>query len=465
MFAEPMPAPQPHVTHEGFSLVSPPDGFAADPYPWYAALRRHAPVFELEPSAPPGRSEGADTPPRGAASASERGGSPAAPGRSEGADTPPRGAASASERGGSISLLLTGCDDVNTVYRSAHVSSDKKVEFAPKLGTGTPIYEHHTTSLVFSDPPRHTRVRRLMMGALNQRAITRMEAGVVALVDGLLDAMDDAAPTADLIRDFASRIPVEVIGNLLDVPHDDRAPLQGWSLAILSALEPRPTPTTLEAANAATRDFLAYLEGLVAHRRGHPGDPEVDVLTRLIQGEHDGEKLEQVELLHNCIFLLNAGHETTTNLIGNGVHALLTHRDQLERLQREPALVTTAVEELLRFDSPLQFNNRVTTAPIELGGRTWPAGTFVTLGIGAANRDPAAFADPDRLNLARKPNLHLAFGHGAHACAGMNVARLEARIAIPKLIARFPAIDLDGAPDRDPRIRFRGFRRLPVRLR
>ena len=395
-----------------FSLVDPPAGFAADPYPWYAALRTHVPVHELAPG----------------------------------------------------SILLTRHDDVSAIYRSDAVSSDKRIEFAPKLTAGTPIYEHHTTSLVFNDPPLHTRVRRLLMGAVNQRAIARMEGGVVALVDGLLDAMESKRG-ADLIEDFAARIPVEVIGNLLDVPHDERAPLQGWSLAILSALEPRPSDAVLDRANTATRDFLAYLEGLVARRKAAPGDPQVDVLTRLIQGEHDGEKLTHVELLHNCIFLLNAGHETTTNLIGNGLHALLSHPDQLDRLRAEPALITTAIEELLRFDSPLQLNNRVTTAPIELRGRIWPAGTFVTLGIGAANRDPEAFDNPDALDLARKPNPHVAFGHGAHACAGMNVARLEARIAIPRLIARFPKLAAGGEPERDPRIRFRGLRRLPVVLR
>jgi cytochrome P450 len=403
-----------------FSLVDPPAGFAADPYPWYAALRAHAPVHQLAPG----------------------------------------------------TLLLTRHDDVSAIYRSDAVSSDKRVEFAPKLTAGSPIYEHHTTSLVFNDPPLHTRVRRLLMGAVNQRAIARMEGGVIALVEGLLDAMEDHRE-ADLIEAFAARIPVEVIGNLLDVPHDERGPLQGWSLAILSALEPRPSAAVLDRANDATRDFLAYLEGLVAQRKAHPGDPQVDVLTRLIQGEppasagreHSGERLTHTELLHNCIFLLNAGHETTTNLIGNGMHALLAHPDQLDRLRSEPALITTAVEELLRYDSPLQLNNRVTTAPIELRGRTWPAGTFVTLGIGAANRDPDAFDDPDRLDLARKPNPHVAFGHGAHACAGMNVARLEARIAIPRLIARFPKLLAGAEPERDPRIRFRGFRRLPVVLR
>ncbi len=394
-----------------FTLADPPPGFIDDPYPWYAGLRAHDPVHAL----------------------------------------------------GAGQWLLTRYDDVALVYRSAAASSDKQREFAPKFGVGTPLLENHTTSLVFNDPPLHTRVRRLLMGALNQRAIARMEAGVVALVNGLLDRLDGRRE-ADLIEDYAAQIPVEVIGNLLDVPRDERAPLRGWSLAILSALEPAPNADVLTRGHAAVTDFTAYLRTLVAQRRRQPGDPEADVLTRLIQGEHDGERLSERELLHNCIFLLNAGHETTTNLIGNGLHALLTHRDEFERLQREPELLTTAVEELLRFESPLQLNNRLLTAPIALSMRELPAGAFVTLGVGAANRDPAQFADPDRLDIARKPNHHVAFGHGAHACSGMNVARLEARIALGALARRFPRLALARAPRRDRRVRFRGLIDLPVTL-
>ncbi len=393
-----------------FRLTDPPPDFFDDPYPVYAALRRHAPVHLL----------------------------------------------------GAGSYLLTRHVDIEAIYRSADVSSDKQREFEPRMGAGTPIYEHHTTSLVFNDPPLHSRVRRLLMGALNQRAIARMEPGLVSLVGTLLDQLTDrAAP--DLISDFSAAIPVDVIGNLLVIPNAERGQLRDWSLAILSALEPAPSAAVLARANAATTDFLQLLRGLVADRRLHPGDPEADVLTRLIRGD-GSEQFSEAELLHNCIFLLNAGHETTSNLIGNGVHALMTHRDQLERLAADPSLMTTAVEELLRFESPLQLNNRLTTAPMTIDGVDIPVGSFLTLAIGAANRDPAAFADPDRLDIARKPNRHLAFGHGAHACAGMNVARLEARIAIGALVERFPRIDLAEPPTRDRRVRFRGFSKLPVRL-
>jgi cytochrome P450 len=394
----------------GFTLANPPPGFIDDPYPTYAALREHDPVHELAPG----------------------------------------------------SLLLTRHADLLAVYRSPHASSDKQREFGPRLGHGTPIYEHHTTSLVFNDPPLHTRVRRILMGALNQRAIARMEAGVAALVDRLLDGLAGEREP-DLIAHFAAEIPVEVIGNLLDVPRSERGPLRGWSIAILSALEPAPDAPLLARANAATNEFLAYLKTLVGERARHPGDPEADALTRLMRGDAQGTLTER-ELLHNCIFLLNAGHETTSNLIGNGLHALMTHRDQLERLVAEPALIGSAVEELLRYESPLQLNNRLAAQPIEISDRVIPAGSFITLGIGAANRDAAAFAGAEALDIARKPNNHLAFGQGAHACSGMNVARLEARIAIGALVARHPRIALAGPPERDMRVRFRGFRRLPVRL-
>ncbi|MBL8332656.1 MAG: cytochrome P450 [Rubrivivax sp.] len=393
-----------------FNLTNPPAGFIDDPYPWYARLRAESPVHPLGPG----------------------------------------------------SVFLTRYADVLAVYRSAAASSDKQLEFGPKLGVGSPIFEHHTTSLVFSDPPLHTRVRRILMGALNQRAIARMEPGLVSLVDDLLDRLADE-PAPDLIEHFAAQIPVEVIGNLLAVPHDERGPLREWSLAILSALEPAPASAILNRANAAVSEFLVYLKDLIARRQAHPGDPEADVLTRLMQGDAQGQLTER-ELMHNCIFLLNAGHETTTNLIGNGIDALLTHRSQLERLVAEPPLIGTAVEELLRFESPLQLNNRRLTADVEISDRVLGAGTFATLGIGAANRDPAEFADPERLDIGRRPNNHLAFGQGAHACSGMNVARLEGRIALGALLARYPRLQRAGEPVRDRRVRFRGLRSLPVRL-
>ena len=392
----------------GFRLTEVPADFFDDPYRYYAALREQRPVHEREPS----------------------------------------------------SFFLSRYEDVVAVYRDARASSDKKLEFKPKFGD-SPLYEHHTTSLVFNDPPLHTRVRALMMGALNQRAIARMEAGVVSLVERLADSFPPGE--FDFIESFAARIPVEVIGNLLDIPAGERGSLRAWSIAILSGLEPRPSAEMLERGNRAVVDFKDYLARLVDERRRKPGDPGSDVLTRLIQGERSGERLSAPELYHNCIFLLNAGHETTTNLIGNGLWLLLSHPVELKKLRADPGSLGTAIEEMLRYDGPIQLNNRRLTAPITLCSTTLPEGAFVTLGIGAANRDPAQFAHAERFDVARKRNRHLAFGHGDHACAGMNVARMEARIAFSRLLNRFSRIEPCGAPERDRRIRFRGFRKLPVR--
>ena len=301
------------------------------------------------------------------------------------------------------------------------------------------------------------------MGALSPRAIASMEGDLIALVDRLLDAIA-AKASFELIGDFASAIPVEVIGNLLDVPHEEREPLRDWSLAILGALEPVIGAAVFARGNKAVEDFLAYLEILVARRRAKPGNPERDVLTRLIQGEDNGERLTSKELLHNCIFLLNAGHETTTNLIGNGLVALSNHSAEKARLIEHPDLIKTAVEEMLRFESSNQLGNRMTVEPVELGGIALPAGTPVTLCIGAANRDPAQFTDPERLDIGRTPNRHLAFGTGAHQCAGMALARLEGAIAISHFLKRFPNYALRGEPVRGGRVRFRGFLSVPCQV-
>jgi hypothetical protein len=362
------------------------------------------------------------------------------------------------------SLFLTRFHDVQAVYRDPKTfSSDKTVEFKPKYGD-SPLYTHHTTSLVFNDPPRHTRVRKLIAGALTARAIAAMEPGLVRLVDQLLDNAA-ARGRIDLIDEFASAIPVEVIGNLLDVPHAEREPLRDWSLAILGALEPSLSDAQRERGNRAVTDFVGYLRDLVARRRRAPGDPQHDVLTRLIQGEEGGEQLSEAELLQNCIFILNAGHETTTNLIGNGLVTLAAWPEARAALLDEPALIEPAVEECLRFESSNQLGNRMATVDTEIGGVAVPRGTPVTLCIGAANRDPAQFADPDRFDIRRAPNRHLAFGFGIHQCAGLSLARLEARIAIGRFVQRFPAYRLDGVPTRGGRVRFRGFAAVPLDVR
>ena len=379
------------------------------------------------------------------------------------------------------SYFLTRYADVVAVYRDAqNFSADKRVEFDPKYNIApydsanhAPLFEHHTTSLVFNDPPLHTRVRKLIMGALTRRAIAEMEPGLVQLVDSLLDSIEERGG-GDLIEDFASAIPVEIIGNLLGVPHADRGPLRGWSLAILGALEPKPSVAQHALGNRAVIDMLAYLGTLVNERRRHPGDPDHDVLTRLIQGEVGGEQLSEVELLQNCIFILNAGHETTTNLIGNALVCLQEHPQSLlslyQRLQTtqdnasaQEAVLSLAVDEFLRYESSNQLGNRRAVKACEVGGVALPAGALVTLCIGAANRDPTQFENPDSLQLERADNRHLAFGFGIHQCAGLSLARLEGRVAIGRFLERFPNYRLTDNPTRGGRARFRGFLKAPFR--
>lgn len=396
-----------------FTLAAPPPGFVDDPFPWYDALLEHAPVLEQ-----------------------------------------PDG-----------SVFLSRHADLDRIYRDTTLySSDKKAAFAPKFGAGSPLFEHHTTSLVFSDPPLHTRVRRIMTSALTPRALQRMEPGLVETVDRLLEGLAGQGGTVDLIEDFASAIPIQIIGNLLDVPMEEREPLRDWSLAILGALEPSLTPEQLERGHSAVRDFKAYLEDLIARRRARPGDPETDVLTRLIRGDGADAKLSEIELIQNCIFILNAGHETTTNLIGNGLALLNDWPDQRARLRADPALIAPAVEEFLRFRSPNQLGNRETTAEIEIDGMTIPKGTNLHLCIGAANRDPAVFADPARLDIALKPNRHLAFAGGPHVCVGLTLARMEGRIAIARFLDRFPQFRLAKGRVNGGRMRFRGYASLPADL-
>ncbi len=360
------------------------------------------------------------------------------------------------------SFVLSRFADLDMIYRDTTCFiSDKKAVFGPKYGEGSPLYEHHTTSLVFNDPPLHTRVRRAMTGAMTPRAIARMEPGLIALVDSLLDAMEDEAEV-DLIETFAGAIPVEVIGNLLGIPKHERAPLRGWSLRILGALEPKLTAEQEASGNKAVTDFRTYLDHVVADRARHPGNPETDVLTRLLQAE--GGILSTVELLQNCIFILNAGHETTTNLIGNALWLLDQNRETRDRLLNEPVLIDTAVDEFLRLESPNQFGNRLTTEDIEIAGISIPKGTDLHLCIGAANRDPLVFDRPDRLQLDRHPNRHLAFAAGPHACVGLSLARMEGRIAVSRFLERYPGYAIASGAERSRRVRFRGFAKLPARL-
>lgn len=358
------------------------------------------------------------------------------------------------------SVILSRHADLTHVYKdTATFTSDKRSVFGPKFGEDSPLFEHHTTSLVFNDPPLHTRVRRIMSSALTPRAIQRLEPGLIAAVDDLLDRLET---TPDLIEDFAAQIPIQIIGNLLDIPPDDRAPLRGWSLSILGALEPTLTTQQMAHGNQAVTEFKSYLKDLITHRRAHPGDPETDVLTRLIAGDSDGQ-LSEIELIQNCIFILNAGHETTTNLIGNGLALLHDNPAAQAQLRREPEAIDTTIEEVLRMASPNQFGNREAAQDTEISGAFIAKGTNLHLCIGAANRDPAQFTAPGAFDISRKPNRHLAFAAGPHVCVGLTLARMEGRIALARFLERVPRYEITARTD-GARVRFRGFSELRANL-
>jgi cytochrome P450 len=367
------------------------------------------------------------------------------------------------------SYFLTRYDDCLTVYRDPQIwSSDKKLDFRPNFSDSL-LYEHHTTSLVFNDPPYHTRVRKLLAPAFTPRALTALQGRVEMLVEQLLDAAAEKGEI-DLVSDFAAAIPVALIGDMLGIPPDEREPLRGWSLAILGALEPVLNRQQLQTGVAAVAEFKDYLNEIITSRlRSGQSDP-AEILSKLIGAsafavaEASGERLSELELIHNCIFLLNAGHETTTNLIGNAVDLLIRHPEAMRDLRAHPDALETAVEEFLRMESSNQLGNRRAMRDTRLGGVDMKAGSYVHICIGAANRDPEQFPDPDRLDIRREPNRHLAFATGIHACAGMSLARMEAQVAVGALLRRFAQIEPAGTPVRGRRARFRGFASYPVRL-
>ncbi|SPF77772.1 cytochrome P450 [Pseudoprimorskyibacter insulae] len=361
------------------------------------------------------------------------------------------------------SVYLTRYDDCVKVYQSRDMLSDKTEEFGRKFGQ-CPLQRHHVTSLVFNDPPYHTAVRKLLASAFTPRKLAEFDPLIEGIVSRRLDRVAEMGEF-DMIDDFAKVLPTEIISFMLGIPEDYRARLRGYSLAILGALDPVVSPERIEAGNAAVTEFSELLDDLINHRRNNPeGAKQGEVLEALIFGEHDGRRLTQEELIQNCIFLLNAGHETTTSLVGNSVGVLLDNPDQHRLLLDQPDLIGSAIEEFLRVESPLQIGNRLAGADIELSDCVLPKGTYIHTSIAAANRDPAMFPDPDRVDITRKPNRQIAFITGIHVCLGATLARIEGKIAIGQLVSRFPHLRENGPRQRMPLARFRGFTSLPVRV-
>ncbi len=326
-------------------------------------------------------------------------------------------------------------------------------------------------SMLMLDPPDHSRLRALVNRAFTPKVVAALRPRIADIASGLLEAVTartgPAAGRADLVADFAFPLPATVIAELLGVPVADHDRFHAWSSRIVNITDATRPPEVRADAAAAQRELRAYFAELIAARHAAgPAAPHDDFLAGLIAAEEAGDRLTLDEVLAMCALLLVAGHETTANLIASGTLTLLRHPDQLATLRRDPSLAANAVEELLRFESPVQRTGRRTNAPVELSGHRLPRGTTVVALLGAANRDPAIFPHPDRLDLRRaNANHHLAFGRGIHFCLGSPLARLEAEVALPMLLERLPRLALDtDRPEWRPNSTIRSLRALPVRF-
>jgi cytochrome P450 len=359
------------------------------------------------------------------------------------------------------SWVITRYQDVDTILRDhKHFSSDVRNRRSPRFRAtgGVPS----DPNMLVLDPPDHTRLRALVSKAFTPSAIAALEPRIRVIVGELLDQI--AAPAGfDLIETIAYPLPVIVMAELLGVPPEERAQFKMWSDQRARVLEPTITPRERQEAIQAAKAFDAYFRGVIEARRKEPRD---DLISTLIAIEEAGDTLSPYELLIMLRLLLIAGNETTTNLIGNGMLALLHHPEQLQMLKENPSLIPSAIEELLRYDTPVQLDGRTIMEDMDFKGRPWQRGQGVVLLLGSANRDPEVFHDPDRLDITRNEASHIAFGRGIHHCLGAPLARLEGRIAFEALLERFSDIYLlNEQPSFKDNVVLRGLQALPLRAR
>ena len=343
-------------------------------------------------------------------------------------------------------VIMTRFEDVSAVLRDARFSADDrngpnfKVEREKAINAGVLTQEEadREQSMLRLDPPDHTRLRSLVNRAFTPRAVESLRSRVEAIVDELLEGVEEKGGM-EVIRDLAAPLPVIVIAEMLGIPTQDREQFKEWSDVIASTLGFNQDFTAARKAQFAGRELRKYLEGVADERRREPRE---DLLSALLVAEQEGEKLSLEEVYATVELLLIAGNETTTNLIGNGLLALLRNPEQLQALREEPELMQSAAEELLRYDSPVQATSRIALEDMEFHGEHINKGAQIMLFFGAANRDPAQFTEPEALNVRREETRHLAFGHGIHFCLGSPLARLEAPIALNALLHRFPEVRL-----------------------
>lgn len=327
------------------------------------------------------------------------------------------------------------------------------------LGDNRPLMQMQEKWMLLLNPPDHTRLRTLVTKAFTPRVVENLRPRIQGIVDDLIDKVKNAGPM-DIIADLSYPLPVIVIAGMLGVPAEDRDKFKAWTTDLARTLDPIVSPEVLDAGDAATVAFAEYFKALVEKRRK---DPQEDLLSALIAAEEQGDRLSEDELIATAVLLLGAGHETTMNLIGNGLLALFRHPDQMAQLKSAPSLIQSAIEECLRFDGPVQMTARTALEDLEIGGTKIEKGQQAVIVLAAANRDPAQFADPDRFDITRKENPHIAFSHGIHYCLGAPLARVEAQIAVNTLLQRLPNLRL-ATEELEWRemVTLRGLKTLPV---
>ena len=360
-------------------------------------------------------------------------------------------------------MVISKYDDVDAVLRNYKVFSNQRgpVGTRNRRNIGEQIENELQPSMLSLDPPDHTRLRGLVSRAFTPRQIAKMEEHIRATAHGLLDEVE-GDDEFDLMSNLAALLPTVVIAEMIGVPTRDRQQFKEWSDKFARVLEPNLSADELSVVFETGQLFDQYFRGIVAERRD---DPQDDLVSRLIEAEEEGDKLTEAEMIVTLRLLLVAGNETTTNLIGNGLKALLEHPDQMELLRQRPELIDNAIEELLRYDSPVQLDGRTTLDEFQIDRHTLKPGRPVSLLIGGANRDPEEFSDPEMLDITREDVGNISFGRGIHHCLGAPLARLEGKIAFEALLERFGDIQFGTrTPEYKPNIVLRGLRHLDIRV-
>jgi cytochrome P450 len=353
--------------------------------------------------------------------------------------------------------LVTGHRAALAILRHPQFSSDRSLSDDYRLPEGA---DRPPGGMFVMDPPAHTRLRTLVQKAFTPRMVTGLRPRVEQLVDQMLTECGKRGEV-DLMADFAMPLPATILAELLGIPARNQSSFLNWTRVVVESIDPVSHNLLSGDGVGARRELERYLTEIIDDRRARP---RPDLISSMVHAEADGERLTADELLEMCFLLTVAGLDTTANLIGNGVNALLRNPDQLERLRADPALIESGVEELLRYDAPIQASGRIVAEDVEVEGHSFRAGQTVGILLGAANRDPEVFTDPDRLDLSRSPNNHISFGRGIHFCLGASLARMQGAIAIAGLVQRFPALHQTGDPQRRGNIHVRGFGSYPVAL-